>query len=643
MKMLPLIVVLLIQAGGQIRLQTGIVRGEIRGFDGQPAVGVRVSAVPDRTGDAQTGLDTMVVLSQTDASGRYTLEGIPPGRYVITAGLIDAPTYYPGVNSLAGARVVSVTTAGTTRGIDFTLALSPGVRVRGIVKSYPAGAPAGLLRVMLTGTSAPRGRIPEAPVSPDGTFEFPRVPPGVYDIRMGVPVATGASTRIEVQNKDIDSVTLDLGVLLLGRLAVDDGSPLPQRRALALAGIPDLPASVRMNAQPVNVNRTGGVVTPVRASDGIFLAMLPEGEYRIAAIVLPLGYDVRAMVRGSADLLQSPLKVTSDLASRPEEIRVTLTRTPPKDGPAWRTISGRVFGVPAGSAAQYMVVAENAALPTFSPTGVKMQRMGEVSVRDDGTFEIPNVPPDSYSLRAMNPTSGGMPSVTVGITVGDANVTGVELLAPEPRVTPSNSVPPPQPPQSTGGILNLFQQGTLPSTEPAGVKVSGSVVLASINDRALMPHTAVLFGAKSGGRTLHTPIAPNGVFEFPNVPPGEYDMRTLPQTFPNESTRVLVERQELQALRVALPAQSNLQGRVRMEEGRSLPDLTGTTLKLVSPLMEINLPLGTDGVFAARVAHGEYKVEAANVPRGFAVTPSTINVNAPGTADITIGLRGVTP
>jgi hypothetical protein len=642
MNIFALIAFLLMQTGGQTRLQTGIVRGEIRGFDGQPTAGVRVSAVPAQSGDTPAGLDTMTVLSQTDASGQYTLEGIPPGRYVINAGRIDAPTYYPGVNSLVDARIINVTAAGTASGIDFTLALPPGVRVRGMVKGYPAGAPAGLFRLTLTGPGVPRGRIPEAPVRPDGTFEFGSVPPGSYEIRTGPPLP-GAPTRIEVQNKDIDSVTLDLGVLLLGKLAIDDGSPLPQRRALALAGIPDLPASIRLNAQSVDVYRPGVVVTPVRASDGIFLAMLPEGEYRIAAIVIPLGYDVRSIVHGSADLLQSTLKITNGLASRPDEIRVTLTRTPPRDGPAWRTITGRVFGVPAGSAAQYMVVAENAASPTFAPTGVQAQRIGEASVRDNGTFEIANVPPDSYSLRVVNPASGGMPSATIGVVVADADVTGVELLAPEPRVTSNSAPPPPPPPPAGGGILGLLQPGTLPSTEAAGVKVSGTVALASVNDRTLMPHTAVLFGTRSGGRALHTPIASNGTFQFPNVPPGEYDMRTLPQTFPNESTRVLVERQEPQALRVVLPAQSNLQGRIRMEDGKSLPDLTGTTLKLVSPLMEIHLPLGADGVFAARVAHGEYRFSAANVPQGFAVTPSTMNINAAGTAEITVGLRGVTP
>jgi hypothetical protein len=222
---------------------------------------------------------------------------------------------------------------------------------------------------------------------------------------------------------------------------------------------------------------------------------------------------------------------------------------------------------------------------------------------------------------------------TVGILVGEADVNGVELMAPEPPKASSIVAPPAQPLSPA----DMLTRGTLPSIQPAGVRVGGTVALAAVNDRTLMPHTAVLFGAT--GQTFQAAIQSNGAFEFPNVPPGAYDMRVLPLSLPNESTPVLVDTREVTGLRVALPPLSNLRGRVRVDAGRTPPDFSGMTLKLASSLVEIELPLGTDGEFGTRVAHGEYTFSASSVPAGYTVSPGSIVVDAPATKEITIGLR----
>jgi hypothetical protein len=45
----------------------------------------------------QPGGPVLASLTLTDGSGAYRLENVPPGRYRIAAGLLDAPTFYPGV------------------------------------------------------------------------------------------------------------------------------------------------------------------------------------------------------------------------------------------------------------------------------------------------------------------------------------------------------------------------------------------------------------------------------------------------------------------------------------------------------------------------------------------------------------------
>ena len=70
-------------------------------------------------------------ISQTDADGRYRLEGIPPGRYYIFAGLIDFPSYYPNATALDRATAIVVDPGSTVSGIDFSMARPAGLTVAG--------------------------------------------------------------------------------------------------------------------------------------------------------------------------------------------------------------------------------------------------------------------------------------------------------------------------------------------------------------------------------------------------------------------------------------------------------------------------------------------------------------------------------
>ena len=60
-------------------------------------------------------------LAETDNAGRFRLENVPPGRYYIVAGRVDAPTYYPGTVQASEGKVVLITPGLTISGIDFVL------------------------------------------------------------------------------------------------------------------------------------------------------------------------------------------------------------------------------------------------------------------------------------------------------------------------------------------------------------------------------------------------------------------------------------------------------------------------------------------------------------------------------------------
>src|SRR5688572_33336665 len=134
MKKLLLIGVLL-AAGAAAQIPTGTVSGEIRNREGQPAAGVRVSAmaVPDAGVPANSGT-ALVSIGTTDNQGRYILENVLPGRYYITAGFVDLPTYYPGVSAVSGATVVNVLSGTPITGVNFAVTNSLGVTVSGRVR-----------------------------------------------------------------------------------------------------------------------------------------------------------------------------------------------------------------------------------------------------------------------------------------------------------------------------------------------------------------------------------------------------------------------------------------------------------------------------------------------------------------------------
>jgi hypothetical protein len=63
----------------------------------------------------------LAAISETDSAGRFRLQGLPPGSYYIAAGLLQSPTYYPGVASLTAARAVVIAGDAVKAGLDFNL------------------------------------------------------------------------------------------------------------------------------------------------------------------------------------------------------------------------------------------------------------------------------------------------------------------------------------------------------------------------------------------------------------------------------------------------------------------------------------------------------------------------------------------
>jgi hypothetical protein len=175
---------------------------------------VRVNITPRGT---QQGLDTGgLPPAQVDATGRFTVTGVPPGRYSINANAAAAiPPGTPGGRGNAGGGSAAgqwllKSATGTGQDIlDFGLVVEPHQPVAGITLSFvdrtqevsgtiqdPSGKPTADFTIILFAADksfwVPQARrIQSARPSTDGKFAFRNIPPGDYRLTAVTDVEPG--------------------------------------------------------------------------------------------------------------------------------------------------------------------------------------------------------------------------------------------------------------------------------------------------------------------------------------------------------------------------------------------------------------------------------------------------------------------
>jgi hypothetical protein len=168
---------LLLLAQQPARPEFGTISGQLRDIKGAPAAGVRVAATPAQSNVIGSGAVLLSNISQTDSEGRYRLEDVAPGRYLIVAGLLASPTYYPGVTTPDQGRVVTIAAGQAVTGLDYTLApaLNGAVADQG-ASPLTLAIRNGIIRVD-DGSKLP-GQLPASVrVGVDGDFSRVRVSP----------------------------------------------------------------------------------------------------------------------------------------------------------------------------------------------------------------------------------------------------------------------------------------------------------------------------------------------------------------------------------------------------------------------------------------------------------------------------------
>lgn len=398
------------------------VSGRVLDENDQPLRGVFVYAMSQTTvghqqvlkiaGSATTGTDGTYLLNGWP--GRYLLAAVPPLR-------ASAPTrrvhYHPGVTTSTAASPLDLVRSRQLDGIDFRLGRERGFGLSGAVElSADLGGPNSVELFDTSPDSLPTDfALATARLSPLGTFAFPPVPAGSYEIRLvkyaasrADVVADGAirytdqrfapvslarapegatwwaSERVSVVDTDI-SVALPLrpGVRVSGRVIFEGPRQRPEPAVLRRCGVYLRSVDHRF-FRPFQV---GSV-----AENGTFATTaVPPGRYVLGVLTNPAGtepypgYQLESVKIDGRDVAG----ISFDLAGDVHDAVLTFSSRP-------TAISGTVAGE-RGQQRFVLVWPEDEAL--WSGRGSQLGRTTR-ALTVDGPYRLP-VFPGSYRVVAL--------------------------------------------------------------------------------------------------------------------------------------------------------------------------------------------------------------------------------------------------
>jgi len=399
--------------------QGGTVSGVLRDSRGMPAAGVRMAAVARGDVIDNTVGGSMAGIAETDGQGRFILENIPPGRYVIAAGRLDLQTYYPGTQAIADARVLTITGGTTITDIHFAL------------------------------NDTSFGRASSDLFSLAVQSYYSAVQPIAAVIPVTVLVENGGKLPVAANGREV-SMTLssasDQFTFPIDATAVSIPGPLSGDFSVRVEG---LPANYKVKAI------TYGSLEITNSTFSLSAANFPTQPTSPAAqSPLPTLSAIRGIsINGTTVTINVSAVPSLSATVPPSTLSITLEHI----GPA-KSSGVRVAGI--------VGIRDKASVYISGAPGV---------VFSDRSFEFEGVPPGRHLIAA---THRFTPQAAV-VVVGDSNIDGVQLTKTlgEPDITVPQTIPPagPYPP---GTIIPLPRiLGTVVDEKTGMPVVEGTVTV----------------------------------------------------------------------------------------------------------------------------------------------------------------------
>jgi hypothetical protein len=526
-----------------------------------------------------------------------------------------------------------------------------GFKVSGTVVREDKQEPTAATQANQVRISGPSTMI--VTVGAGGTFTFPNVRPGSYQLVVG-PRVTMTPMTIIVSDKDVSDVhvVIPISVDVAGSVSVEQNGPRPQFRL----------AFTRVDVTGANPINTAG--TPA------FTVTLAAGEYKLTATGLPTGYSLKSATIGTVDAANQTFKIAP---GSPTSLAITLGVSSP---PPWVKVSGHVIG---GNATN------------VSLSGTALAETLNAPVGRDGQFEFPMVLPGTYTARSV-PTVVLAP--TTSITVGTTNVANVEVRIPvtkeiSGKITVRGNVPVPRvifTLANGGGPININQgvvsnatgsvnvptnvgtdgvfRVTLPEGEraisiqpsslPSGYSVDSftygttdllknpmrvaltdtAEIAIAVDATTVKPHNVsgkvtgllttqgvrVVLQGGNLGTGVESPVSPDGSFAFTDILPGNYSAR-LSLSGHVVVGSVNVGNNDVTNIVINYPRLFSIGAHVLVEgdaaDSMNVPPITLVATSTTGSVASSSPASGPPTPLVLTLPDGEHRFSVRNVPAGY--------------------------
>lgn len=245
-----------------VTLKAGLLlEGVVAGPDGGPAAGVRVQAEPASADQTRREARSAPVSTRTGDDGAFRLEGLAPGRTVVSA------------RGDGGAWGRELAEAGQEHPVELRLEPGGGIQGRVVAES---GEPVGAVEVGGWGAAVQQD-LGAVRVQGDGTFVVERLAPGRYELWATAAGWSRATETVTVEPGGTAAVTLTLrrGGSITGRVLGLGSAELERCQVIA--------SGSRATPAPDGTFTVGGVRL---GRTEVSALLIPDGKRRSASVLI---------------------------------------------------------------------------------------------------------------------------------------------------------------------------------------------------------------------------------------------------------------------------------------------------------------------------------------------------------------------